>query len=85
MSLLNRAFEMEGIPSVMTTWRDGVARLAKAPRVTFTKLPRGASIGAPHDIAQQRRVLEATFELFKQDAPIKPVVLDESMPGAESK
>lgn len=82
MSLLNRAFEIEGIPSVMTTWRDGVARLAKAPRVTFTTLPRGATIGAPHDTAQQRRVLEATFELFKQEAPVKPVVLDETMEEA---
>jgi len=79
VSLLNRAFEIEGIPSVMTTWRDGIARIAKAPRATFTKLPRGASVGAPHDSAQQRRVLEATFELFKQDAPITPVVLDETM------
>ena len=69
----------------MTTWRDGVARQAKAPRVTFTKLPRGSSVGAPHDTAQQRRVLEATFELFKQDAPIKPVVLDEHMEGEPSK
>ncbi|MEM9951713.1 MAG: hypothetical protein AAF846_08945 [Chloroflexota bacterium] len=77
--MLNRAFELEGIPSVMTTWRDGVARLAKAPRVTFTKLPRGASIGSPHDEAQQRRVLEATFALFNQAAPIKPVVLDETL------
>ena len=82
MSLLNRAFEIEGIPSVMTTWRDGVARIAKAPRVTFTKLPRGATIGAPHDTAQQRRILEATFELLKQPAPIKPIILDETMDEA---
>lgn len=82
MSLLNRAFEIEGIPSVMTTWRDGVARMAQAPRVTFTKLPRGATLGAPHDTAQKRRILEATFELFKQDAPIKPVILDETMDEA---
>lgn len=79
MSLLNRALEIEGVPSVMTTWRDGVARMAKAPRTTFTKLPRGSSVGAPHDVAQQRRVLEATLELFKQEAPIAPVVLDEEM------
>ena len=85
MSLLNRAFEIEGIPSVMTTWRDGIARMAKAPRTTFTKLPRGSSVGTPHDVAQQRRILEATFELFKQEAPIKPVVLDEEMPGEESR
>lgn len=79
MSLLSRALEIADIPAVMTTWRDGVARLAKAPRVTFTKLPRGASVGAPHDTAQQGRVLEATLALLGQDAPIDPVVLKETM------
>lgn len=62
----------------MTTWRDGVARLAKPPRTTFTKLPRGSSVGAPHDEAQQRRVLAATLALLEQAAPIDPVVLDET-------
>ena len=76
---------MEGIPAVMTTWRDGVARQAKAPRVTFTKLPRGSSVGAPHDDAQQRRVLEATLSLFAQPAPIEPVILNEAMEGEESR
>ena len=55
MSLLSRAFELEGTPAAMTTWRDGVPRLNKAARVTFTKLPRGATLGAPHDEAQQRQ------------------------------
>ena len=82
---MNRAFEIEGIPSVMTTWRDGVARLAKAPRTTFTKLPRGSSVGAPHDVAQQGRVLKATLALLGQEAPITPVVLDEAMEGEPSR
>ena len=85
MSLLSRALEIEGIPSVMTTWRDGVARQAKATRVTFTKLPRGSSIGAPHDHAQQRRVLEATLDLLEQPAPLEPVILKEAMEGEESR
>lgn len=76
---------MEGIASTMTTWRDGVARMIKPPRVTFTKLPRASSVGAPHDIAQQRRVLEATLALLGQDAPLDPVVLAEEMPGEESR
>lgn len=85
MSLLSRALEIEGIPAAMTTWRDGVARMAKAPRATFTKLPRGSSVGAPHDTAQQRRVLEATFALLGQPAPLDPVVLKEEMEGEESR
>jgi len=80
-----RALEIEGIPATMTTWRDGVARLAKVPRVTFTKLPRGSSVGAPHDIEQQRRVLQATLALLEQEAPLEPVVLTEEMEGEPSR
>ena len=69
----------------MTTWRDGVARMAKAPRATFTKLPRGSSVGAPHDAEQQRRVLEATLALLGQTAPLTPVILKEEMEGVESR
>ena len=77
MSLIGRALEIEGIPATMTTWRDGIARSIKPPRITFTNLPRGSSLGAPHDEAQQRRVLEATLALLEQEAPIEPLVLDE--------
>jgi D-proline reductase (dithiol) PrdA len=79
VSLLGRALEIEAIPATMTTWRDGIARVVKPPRVTFTKLPRGSSLGAPHDEAQQRRVLEATLALLEQEAPIEPLVLDEAV------
>ena len=63
----------------MTTWRDGTMRIIKPPRVTLNTLPRGAAIGAPHDSAQQRRVLEATLALLEQAAPIAPVKLDETL------
>jgi D-proline reductase (dithiol) PrdA len=85
VSLLSRALEIEGIPAAMTTWRDGVARMAKAPRATFTKLPRGSSVGAPHDPAQQRRVLAATLALLAQEAPLEPTILKEEMEGVESR
>jgi hypothetical protein len=48
------------------------------PRATFTRLPRGATIGQAGDRDQQRRVLEATLALLSQDAPLDPVMLDES-------
>ena len=85
MSLLSRAIEMEGIATTMTTWRDGVARIARPPRVTFTKLPRGSSIGAPHDVGQQRRVLRATLDLLAQDATLDPIILKEEMEGEPSR
>ena len=47
------------------------------PRATFTRLARGATMGQPHDRAQQRRVLDATLALLAEDAPIKPLQLRE--------
>ena len=69
---------MEGIASTLTTWRGGVTRLTAPPRATFTRLERGSTLGRPHDSAQQRRVLEATLALLVLDAPVEPVLLDES-------
>jgi hypothetical protein len=50
----------------------------KPPRAAYTELVRGATIGAPGDKAQQRRVLEVTLGLLAQDAPVDPVYLDET-------
>ncbi|HEX9921870.1 MAG TPA: hypothetical protein VGD99_04345 [Anaerolineae bacterium] len=47
------------------------------PRATVSGLMRGATLGKPHDAAQQRRVLEATLALLAQDAPLEIVKLDE--------
>lgn len=73
-----RALEMEGIATTLTSWNAGVTRLTAPPRGTFTQLARGATVGKPHDAAQQRRVLEATLALLAQDAPVEMVRLDES-------
>ena len=54
-----------------------MTRLTAPPRATFTKLARGATLGRPHDRAQQLRVLGATLALLSQDAPLDPVYLDE--------
>ncbi len=69
---------MEGIAATLTSWRGAVTRLTMPPRATFTRMPRGMSLGRPHDVAQQRRILEATLTLLEQDAPLEPVLLDES-------
>jgi hypothetical protein len=68
---------MEGVATTLTSWNPGVTRLTVPPRATFTRLARGAALGRPHDAAQQRRVLLATLALLKEDAPLKPVYLDE--------
>lgn len=68
---------MNGIATTLTSWNAGMTRITLPPRATFTKLNRGATLGRPHDAAQQRRVLEATLALLAQDAPLEPVHLDE--------
>jgi hypothetical protein len=40
-------------------------------------MTRGATLGRPHDAAQQRRILEATLALLAEDAPLEIVRLDE--------
>ena len=77
MGLLARALEMAGIPTTLTSWNP-VIRMANPPRATLTRLNRGATLGEPHNSAQQRRVLVATLELLAQDAPIDIVHLAET-------
>lgn len=79
MGLVARALEMNGITTTLTSWHPGRTRPTAPPRATFTQLARGATLGRPHDSAQQRRVLAATLALLAQDAPVEPVRLDESM------
>ena len=78
MGLLARGLEIEGIATTQTSWNAGRTRLSNPPRATLSKLRRGATMGKVDDIAQQRRVLDATLSLLAQDAPIEPVYLDES-------
>ena len=77
MGLIARALELKGIATTQTSWNPARTRLMAVPRTTFTGLDRGATLGLPHDTTQQRRVLEATLALLAQDAPIKPVYLEE--------
>ncbi len=75
--MLSRALELAGIASVVTSWLGSVTRLTKPPRATFTKLPRGSTLGNPGDAAQQLRVLRATLATLEQDAPLAPITLAE--------
>jgi hypothetical protein len=68
---------MAGIATTLTSWNAGITRLTAPPRATFTRLVRGATLGRPHDPAQQRRVLLATLALLASEAPLDPVDLNE--------
>jgi len=78
VGLISRALENEGIAATLTSWNAGRTRITGPSRATFTRLARGATLGQPGDSAQQRRVLDATVALLKQDAPLDPVRLDET-------
>ena len=71
---------MNGIATTLTSWSAGITRRIKPPRATYTRLARGATLGQPHDSAQQKRVLEATLDLLAEDAPLEPVKLNEREP-----
>ena len=77
MGLVARSLESAGIPTVTTSVAAGITRKVNPPRATITRLHFGAILGAPGDVAQQRRVLEKTLNLFSQDAPISLVSLNE--------
>jgi hypothetical protein len=79
VGLIARGLEEAGIATTLTSWNAGRTRVTRPPRATFTKLKRGASMGAPGDAAQQMRILRATLDLLSQPAPQNPVQLDESM------
>jgi hypothetical protein len=60
---------MNGIATTLTTWSAAYAKPTAPPRAVYTSLPRGATLGAPHDREQQDRVLDATLGLLSQAAP----------------
>ena len=70
---------MLGVATTLTSWNADRTIPIQPPRATYTKLGRGSTIGRPNDIAQQRRVLEATLALLARDAPLDPVHLDEKV------
>ncbi len=77
MGLIARALEMDGIATTLSSWNAAVTRKVTPPRATITKLNRGATLGEPGDAAQQRRVLDATVALLRQNAPLNFVYLAE--------
>jgi len=77
VGLIARALELAGTAATIASNNPGRTRITAPPRVTFTRLPRGSTLGLPGDTAQQRRILEATLALLDQAAPLKPVYLDE--------
>ena len=62
--VLQRLVEQAGVPTVIIASLPAVAAQLGAPRIAATDTPMGAALGAPHDTAQQRRVLTAALDLL---------------------
>ena len=78
MGLIARAIEQFGVATTIATWNGDRTWLTMPPRVLFAKTARGSTLGAPDNAAQQRRVIQATLALLERDAPLEPVVFDET-------
>jgi len=58
VSLLARAIEAAGIPSVGLSLLKEVTRRVPAPRAVYLRYPFGQPMGEPFALAQQRTILE---------------------------
>ncbi len=65
--------------TTLVSWSAKLAQMVAPPRFAVTQLKRGSTLGAPGDVTQQRRVLQATLGLLAQDAPLEMVRLDETV------
>lgn len=80
--VLQRLVERAGIPTVIIASLPTVAAQLGAPRIATADTPMGAALGAPHDTAQQRRVLTGALELLTTaTTPGQTVRLAESYRG----
>jgi hypothetical protein len=73
---------MRGIATVIVAWNGGRVRLVNAPRTIITRLPRGTVFGAPGEVDQQNRVLDAALALLTEAGPLEPIYLEESIEPA---
>ncbi|GAB3447428.1 hypothetical protein GCM10027436_39440 [Actinophytocola sediminis] len=62
--VLQRLIEEAGIPTVIIASLPTVAAQLGAPRIASADTPMGAALGAPHDTAQQHRVLTAALRVL---------------------
>ncbi|MGH9088592.1 MAG: hypothetical protein ACRDYZ_10885 [Acidimicrobiales bacterium] len=66
VSLIARALEKRGIPTVTLVTVRQIAEAFKPPRAAFLDYPPGCPAGRPHDPEDQRAVLTAALDLAAQ-------------------
>jgi len=70
VGLIARGLEIEGIATSVISWKAGIIRAIKPPRVLITDTDRGATVGKPHDKYQQESILTTALNLLEKNAPI---------------
>ncbi|MGI9255237.1 MAG: D-proline reductase (dithiol) protein PrdB, partial [Thermomicrobiales bacterium] len=63
--ILQGIIERAGIPTVLVAALPTVAAQMGAPRIAAPDTPMGATMGAPDDPGQQRRILLASLRLLE--------------------
>jgi len=67
---------MNGVATVVISWKAGIIRAVKPPRALLTNTKRGATMGKAQDRAEQVKILAAALALFRLDAPQDPVIFE---------
>ncbi|MGZ4809300.1 MAG: hypothetical protein ACXVJT_15100 [Thermoanaerobaculia bacterium] len=75
VGLIAAEFERRGIATVCIALLRGVVEKVRPPRALWVPFPHGYPLGAPHDAALQRRVIEAALALFDEPGP-PPVLVN---------
>ena len=64
-TIVQRAIESVGIPTVIIAALPPVVRQAGSPRAAAPMVPMGANAGAPHDVEMQTAIVKAALELLE--------------------
>jgi hypothetical protein len=67
VGLIARYIEKSGISTVCVTFRKDITELSRPPRILSVKTSAGKPLGNPGDKKTQRRIIEAGFNLLKQN------------------
>ena len=65
MPVLARTFEAAGLATIIVTNMPFWAEKMGAPRTLAVEVPFGHTLGQPHDIAQQQRLLDQALEVLE--------------------
>ena len=67
VGLIARYIEKTGISTICVTFRKEITELSRPPRILSVKASAGKPLGNPGDRKMQRRIIEAGFDLLKQN------------------